>query len=153
MAFTTWLRFALQKVYLLRTYGFIASGLPLSSSTVRNNFLLFRSLQTVCYSTDCGGIWAADLQSESKCLFRCKRSSHYLSTSLLVTWHCSMLMTAWGRCDFHFCDKPVVYLLLENVMTDRECIQLDNPCPPQHLLVLVDAVLSQLTVCQQLIIG
>lgn len=35
--------------------------------------------------------------------------------------------------------------LFENVMTDWECIQLDNLCPPQHLLVLVDAVLSQLT--------
>lgn len=64
--------------------------------------------------------------------------------SLPVTWHCSMLMTAWSRCDFSFlCDEPVVCLSFENVMTDWECIQLDNPCPPQCLLVLVDAVLSQ----------
>jgi len=35
------------------------------------------------------------------------------STSLPVTWYCNMLMTAWSRCDFHFCvmNQLCTYLL------------------------------------------
>lgn len=55
-----------------------------------------------------------------------------------------MLITAWSRCDFHLCDEPVVYLSFANVMTDWECFQLDNSCPPQHLLLLVDTELQSI---------